>query len=302
MKLFFIVCLGSEIYVIGGLQNNHVQRLAVSLSGKVTEQLDGGPQVPVDSLLGASAIMDDSHTLITVIGGMTSLNGTVKCNLVWILDTQHTSPNWISGPNLLIGKYKHCSCRLGPIIYVITGSSCSDVLKSSVEMLDTSQTSAQWTQTQAYPMSLYGTACVVVGNEVWVSGGFTKSKTNINNVYSWNSVTWQARPSMLTARRGHSMVTYGGQIWVISGWYEPSVEVFEIGNNTWHVLSLLPMWRGYGGSSVLLDTMAILVAGKGPSGFLSAISIMNITTGTSSLSPVTISQPVYYCAVVHVIP
>ncbi len=84
----------SKIIIIGTSPNsNCVQRLKVSSSGNVTEQLEDGPQVPVYSVYGASAIIDDSQTIITLIRGHAQTSGSDSYDLVWILNTQNISPS-----------------------------------------------------------------------------------------------------------------------------------------------------------------------------------------------------------------
>ncbi len=287
----------AEIYIIGGvLHTNRVQRLNVSASGKVTEYMDDVPQVPVDWVYGASAVMDDSQKILTLIGGLALLNGHQKYDLVWNLDTQNSSSSWTRGPDLLTGRKYHCSCRLGAIIYVIGGEDSNDTKLSSVEMLDTSQALPQWIQTQDYPLHVYGQACVVFGDEVWVSGG-RKSLSRTTAVYSWNSTTWQARPSMITRRVGHGMVMNRAKMWVISGYLTTSVEIYK--NNAWHVVSPLPEIYYYG-ISVLYGTNVIQIAGwtvSNTSHISDRVYFMDITTGTWSLSSTTISQAVMNSAV-----
>ncbi len=299
--MFFVKISASvaEIYIIGGvLHTNRVQRLNVSASGKVTEYLDDVRHVPVAWVYGASAVMDDSQKIITLIGGRAWLSGHQKYDLVWNLDTQNSSSSWTRGPDLLTGRKYHCSCRLGAIIYVIGGEDSNGTKLSSVEMLDTSQALPQWIQTQDYPLHVYQQACVVFGDEVWVSGGRT-STSDTTAVYSWNSTTWQTRLSMINSRYGHGMVMNRAKMWVISGFRTTSVELYE--NNTWHVVSPLPEIY-YHGISVLYGNNVIQMTGCNSSGVSDRVYIMDITTDTWSVSSTTISQAVKYSAVALVIP
>ncbi len=306
LKIVIISASMAEIYIIGGnlrlfYRTSSVQRLVVSASGNVTEKLEDGPHLPVDTVFGASTVMDNSQTIITLIGGYAWLNGSVRYDLVWILVTQHTSPNWTRGPDLITGRFHHCTCRLGAIIYVIGGEDSNNTKLSSVEMLDTSQLSPEWTQTQDYPPHVYGQACVVFGDEVWVSGGRTPSGLT-KLVYSWNSTTWQARPSMIQVRGGHGMVMKKAKLWVISGESTTSVELYE--NNAWHVVSSLPEIHYYG-ISVLYGNNVIQMAGfivSNSSHISDRVYIMDIITGKWSFSSTTISQAVFYPAVALVIP
>lgn len=296
------------MYIIGGTSPpiNRVQRLNVSAFGDVTRYKQDGPQVPVESIHGASAVFDDYLKLISLTGGKVFLSGTMKFDLVWTLDLSQSSSSWDRGPDLLTGRKWHCSCMLGSIIYVIGGFSSNTWNKlDDVEMWDTSPyTSAQWVQVQAYPISVVGAACVSVQDEVWVSGGaISPEQTSTNAVYSWNSHAWTERPRMLTARKGHGMVTYGGHIWVISGEGEASVEVYD--NIAWHVVSYLPAWRMYG-ASVLWGRTVIQVAGWGPNQNTikqaATVYTMNITSSKWALSHTSIENSVYRCAVAFVIP
>ncbi len=154
-------------------------------------------------MYGASAVIDDSQTIITLIGGLTKSTVT-KYDLVWLLDTQNLSLGWNQKQHLI------------------------------TEMVDTSQTSPKWKETQDYPLNVTEQACVVFGDELWVSGG-KMSTGQTNAVYSWNSTTWQAKPSIVNDRHGHTMVMNSKKVWVISGTYRNSVELYE--NNAWREIS-----------------------------------------------------------------
>ncbi len=292
----------AEIYIIGGFpRTNRVQRLVVSASGNVTEKLEDGPHIPVDSVYGASAVVGDSQTIITLIGGRAWLPWDYKYDLVWNLDTQNSSSSWTRAPDLITGRRYHCSCRLGAIIYVIGGKDSNETILASVEMLDTSQALPQWIQTQDYPLHVHNLACVVFGGEVWVSGGKTPSGLT-SAVYSWNSTNWQIRPRMNQDRSGHGMVMNRAKMWVISGHWTTSVEQYE--NQAWHTLSPVSALRMYG-LNVLWGNNVIQIAGYGTLNTSDVISdtvyMMDITTGTWSLSPITINQAVKYCAAALVI-
>ncbi len=303
-----IVCfviVSAEIYIIQG-STNHVQRLNVSASGYVTERLQYSPSVPVDSVFAPSANVDSTRKLITLTGGYAKISGVPHFELVWNLNISHSSPSWTPGPNLLKGRYYHCSAKLGTVIYVIAGRDMDNIRLSSVEMWNTSETPANWTQTLEYPHSLLDAACCVMRDEVWVAGGWT-SEGVINEVYSWKGpgYTWEAKPSMLKSRRGHSMATDGHQIWVISGFGEASVEMYE--NDIWHIVSELPGYRELGGS-VVWGMHVIQVSGRGPQDGYDGVDIRQTVylidrkTGNCSLSPITISDAVMFFAIALITP
>ncbi len=299
----------AEIYIIGGMyqSNNYVQRLAVSSTG--IEHLKDGPQVPVDSLYAASAVVDDSQTLITLIGGEATITENViyMYNLVWhlnILETNSPSYSWTRGPNLITGRYYHCSCKLAAFIYVVGGTDEQLNYLSSVEVLDTSQRSPEWTLIKPYPIKVTNPACVMMGDEIWVSGGSLTATDHTSAVYSWNTTTWQTRSKMTYKRSGHSMMAYNGQIWVIFGDDTSSVEVYK--NNKWTILLPLFMQQRNGPSVFWGNTVihiAVIVAG----GFIpqrtsNEVFTMNTTTGIWSLSPTSLRLPVTQCAAVLVTP
>lgn len=300
----------AQIYVIGGKSirgtHNFVQRLAVSSSGNVTKSLKDGPKVPVESLYASSAVVDDSRKLITLIGGKAMINKRYEYHLVWnlnVLGDYSGSPSWTRGPDLITGRYHHCSCRQGHTIYVVGGIDESFNYLSSVEMLDTSQSSPKWTLIKPYHMKVKNPACVVVGDEIWVSGGLLDSVYVTRGVYSWNTTTWQVRPMMLKARYYHTMVAYNGQIWAMFGLHN-SVEVYE--NNKWKMLYSLPE-RHINGPIVMWNKTLINVSGQLKNPMSSFIFINNVFTGNAttdhwSESTTSIHTAVVWPAVVLVTP
>lgn len=293
------------IYLIGGYLKKATQRVSMSESG-VLSPLPGGPDVPVRNVMAASAAVDN-RTRITLTGGQTIMNERLVYHLVWHLETSDVTPQWTRGPDLHIKRFGHISFWLAGNLYVGMGTSSGSIKVSSLEMLDTSQPSPlplpNWrTSLPSYPLNVSFPTCVLMqgqaGEEVWVMGG--ESQSGITNaVYSWRGPghSWQEQPSMIKARYGHSSVINGGRIWVMGGYKDATVEMYNEG--TWSLVSPMPD-PSFDGAAVMWHDHLVQLAANG---FLrSDAYVMNITTNSWTVSKPRLYTSVYRNAAAFITP
>ncbi len=303
-----VVSGSATIFVIGGLPlTNSTQRLSVSDKG-VVSRLNNAASVPVDSVDGASAVVDDQGT-ITLAGGRAMLNGNTRYDLVWHLDTTDPAPDWTRGPDLVSTRRHHISFRLGNRLYVGMGRDSTYTSVSSLHMLDTKLSSPVWQKVpHDYPLKVAYAACVVIQregvDEVWVSGGELNGVLS-KAVHSWRGPgnDWQPQTNMKIARSAHSMATDGVHIWAISGKHQTtSVEFYS--HNTWTIASPLPAWREFS-SSVLWDDALVQIGGHGNLESwrsTETVYVMNVKSSSWSLSGASLNQAVQEYALALVTP
>ncbi len=292
--------------MVGGVpETNRVQRLSLSASGAIS-RIQDGPQLPLKSLSVSSLVLD-KETRITSTGGLAQmLNGMYRNNLVYHLDTANLNPRWTHGPKLQTGRRFHTSFCLGNTLFVGMGFDESRYL-SSLEMLDTTQTSPVWRYSQpSYPIRVHRTASVVIQgqdgvDEVWVAGGLLDFETKLRTraVYSWRGpgYSWHREANMTRSRDTHSLVAHGGNIYAIGGWAAKNlVEMYHKG--TWTLLSSLPSNGRTSLASVVWGNYLVQVTAYYDHGPTDSVWVMDFTSGSWSVYNNSLSQAVWLCQVI----
>lgn len=73
------------------------------------------------------------------------------------------------------------------------------------------------------------------GNNIFICGGSKYGiKFNHCEYYSLEESVWKSLPSMKIRRNTHSVVTLNNKIYVCGGQNERSVEIFDLGKNSWY--------------------------------------------------------------------
>lgn len=145
-------------------------------------------------------------------------------------------------------------------IYVVGGfekPSLSNVMNfaitRSVDMYDPA--TDRWTSKAPLPVGLHHVGIGIVGERLFVIGGYTKSGLSVWNpvatVYSYDPVTdsWTERAPMPTARGALSVTEHDGKLYAIGGYDRKAnnaqVEVYDPVRNIWSTAAPLPTPRDH---------------------------------------------------------
>ncbi len=145
-------------------------------------------------------------------------------------------------------------------IYVIGGfnepslSNLMDLtISTTVEEYDPS--TDRWTTKNPLPMGIHHAGIGVVGTELYVIGGFTKSFLSVWGptaaVYQYNreTDTWLERATMPTMRGALAVAQIGGKFLAIGGYdgagNSAAVEEYDPATNTWTARAALPTPRDH---------------------------------------------------------
>ncbi len=134
-------------------------------------------------------------------------------------------------------NYKPTAYVLGDKLYAAGGNT----LIRSIESLNISDPNAVWEEENlVLPFKFYDSASIVVGNRVYISGGFNEEfGSSLKNLYSWSvgESVWTREPNMILQRRGHCIVSDNDNtMYVIGGcapFCNPLIEQYDIRNATW---------------------------------------------------------------------
>ncbi len=105
---------------------------------------------------------------------------------------------------------------------------------------------AFWRQEISLPYIIYQGTSVVVGNKVFLSGGYAEAHFNkVSSMIEWSvgAASWTHKANISEARSDHFMATDGhDHIWVISYCHNCllTVEQYTISTDTWKVITTIP--------------------------------------------------------------
>lgn len=130
-------------------------------------------------------------------------------------------------------------------IYAIGGQDAGGTVYGKVEVYDPG--SDTW-DISAPPMSpaRRGAAAAVLGNKIYVTGGYNIGYKSDVSVYDTSAKSWGIAPPLQIQRAGHATAAVGNKVYVFAGYniaYQNKTEVFDPANSTWTYAAPIPAPR-----------------------------------------------------------
>lgn len=202
-----------------------------------------------------------------VIGGEEFKDGDVDgkksaaaSNQVWRYDPRFDC--WEQLESMLERRAQFTCCVVADVIYAIGGQSTrpntnAHTSVASVEFYD--MRTASWRKGAAMPRPLYGHACAVLDDAIYVAGGLTGNRIHQNysvnlydqresskEVHSWDprGRLWERRAPMSIARFHHRLAAANGHIYALLGMYEPFCNIERYDARADHWTQLRPLLVG----------------------------------------------------------
>lgn len=146
-----------------------------------------------------------------------------------------------------------------------------------------------WAALPDVPTPRTEVAAVVLGDTLYVLGGFAAASTPSNAVEALDLTTntWSSRMPMPVPLHHAPAVAHDGRIHVLGGYTSAAFVptrlhfVYDPASDLWSVGPELPRARGAHGAAVV-DGQAVLVGGVGDAGLLSAVDVLELGAGTWS--------------------
>ncbi|OQW35223.1 MAG: galactose oxidase [Nitrospira sp. SG-bin1] len=168
--------------------------------------------------------------------------------------------NWRTAAPMPTKRTEVAAAALDGRIYVVGGfekPGLGNVLNfattRSVEVYDPA--TDQWTSKAPLPVGLHHVGIGVVGGQLYVIGGYSKSAFSVWNpvatVYAYDPVrdSWTERAPMPTARGALSVTQQDGKLYAIGGYDRKTnnaqVEVYDPVRNEWTTAASLPTPRDH---------------------------------------------------------
>jgi N-acetylneuraminic acid mutarotase len=226
--------IGGRIYV--ALSTNMSLQLENKLFAydPVANQWEPRADRPTYRANFASAVVNG---LLYVIGGYGRLD-----NGPGIFDGEHkshveiynpTNNTWSTGAPLPIALSNARACVVGDQIYVLGGSSVSNVTERTIYTYNT--TSNSWSMRTPMETRRLGFECVTVDNAIYVVGGlgYTPDLSLLGTIERYDPFlqTWTSPARLQTARHGLAAASVGKRIFTFGGiapHVGPAVNVVEI--------------------------------------------------------------------------
>ncbi|MFQ5680575.1 MAG: kelch repeat-containing protein [Candidatus Omnitrophota bacterium] len=250
------VVFDGKIWVIGGWWGNN------DMLNDVWSSPDGAAWTKVTG--GADWTRRMGHTSVVfngkiwVIGGVNAYaNPHEYFNDVW---SSSDGANWIkvTGGAAWTRRSGHASVVFNGKIWVIGGQDSNGTLKNDVW---SSPDGANWTEVtnKADWDPMIGHASVVFDRRIWIIGS-EASGQKCQVWYSWDGAKWfQQANAFGNSRIGHSLVVYGGRIFILGGakesGYAKSVK-WSYGADRMYDLDITVSWRQGNGRIVGEDNGA----------------------------------------------
>lgn len=142
---------------------------------------------------------------------------------------------------------------LGGFAEPTLGNLASLTITDRVEVYDPAKN--EWTVRAPLPVGLHHAGAGVIGNRLYVVGGFTRSFLSVWHpvasvyVYDPDKDIWTERSPMPTARGALAVAESGGKLYAIGGFdglrNRAEVEVYDPDTNTWSAVAPLPTPRDH---------------------------------------------------------
>jgi N-acetylneuraminic acid mutarotase len=168
--------------------------------------------------------------------------------------------SWRSASPMPTKRTEAAAATLDGKIYVVggfekpsLGNLMNFAITPSVEMYD--PVTDRWTSKAPMPVGLHHVGIGVVGDRLYVIGGYRKSAFSVWNpvatIYAYDPATdsWTERAPMPTARGALSVTEHEGKLYAIGGYDRTAnnaqVEVYDPARNVWTTVAPLPTPRDH---------------------------------------------------------
>jgi len=152
-----------------------------------------------------------------------------------VMDSSGT--NWVPGPDLLGGsRMQHCqvSTKLG--ILVIGGFNYDARSLNTMILLPTNTTA--WVTMPAMKYRREAMACALMGDDVWVMGGFQDLSRflSVTEIFSLTTQTWRDGPELPYAVNWGQAIVYDGSLYHIGG-LQSGGKILRLEGDIWEVIA-----------------------------------------------------------------
>lgn len=245
----------------GSVSDSDNQTLTISALGTVRQiQISGGNTVNIDvsdsdnnpnnelqiiSIAGDTIFLSNggfvklpvpSNAIVPPGGCIQSLNPEPPAGYSYSGNSFFAGDQWKQMPSMSYARFGAVVVAAGSKVYVIGGWDGVGSVSNIVEEYDIN--SGIWTRKANMNTAVVYAAGAVVGNLIYVMGGYTGSTiTNRNQVYNITTNSWSLANNLTQARSGCGAAVINGKIYLIGGFYNNAAlntnQMFDPGNNTW---------------------------------------------------------------------
>jgi N-acetylneuraminic acid mutarotase len=177
---------------------------------------------------------------------------------------------WSTGPSLLHARAAHTVVATSNAIYALAGSGEGMRPVMEVERFDGNT----WTLETTVPEGLNAPAAAVVGDRIFVIGGFSgvsNLPTDRVHIYDTRSKQWSLAAPLPAPRGGHAAVVLNGKIHVFGGGNNRSTiadhSVYDPSTNAWTERAPLPRSEGSPAGVVFNGSIWAIGGRSGPNDF-----------------------------------
>ena len=172
---------------------------------------------------------------------------------------------WETKKELLFSRSNHAVVALDDKIYVFGGNEN----RSKVEVYDPGSDSWQELADMPTPRQHINYSGIALNGKIHVIGGIVRegekgfSISDKNEVYDPAANTWTEKAPLPAQRQNAAIVSFRGQIYVISGTNsefvdQPTVYVYDPGNDSWTAKAPFPEPKFINGTAVVDDKILVL--------------------------------------------
>jgi hypothetical protein len=175
-----------------------------------------------------------TNRYVHVLGGRDGSGTSLNQALVGAINNDGTISSWNNTTSMSSGLSFHATVVATPFnskvegdgfVYVFGGIGSSGAPISTVSFagLNNDGTLKAWNTTAPLPQAIHSAEAVLFRNTIYIAGGATTGNTPIANVYSANINenghldAWVPLISLPTAVAYHSLVSFGGYLYVVGG-------------------------------------------------------------------------------------
>lgn len=177
---------------------------------------------------------------VYICGGLTSTSTANASNYQKATYRYNPKTNvWETRGNMPVAKYKHACAVANNKLYAICGYSSNNVSTSTVYSYSPS-TNTWSTETPYLGGTTYSLAAAGVGNNIYVSGGYTTAAQSTFYVYDTQLKTWTSLASMAATKYNHAMTAYNNRVYVMGGYRSNSNYCYDTNTKQWTTQTSLP--------------------------------------------------------------
>lgn len=186
----------------------------------------------------AGGVLED---YIYICGGLTST--TTSTNATdYQRATYRYNPKtnvWETRGTMTAAKYEHACAVANNKLYAICGYSAYNTRTDTVYSYSPSTNT--WSTEIAYSGgTTYSLAAVGVGENIYVSGGYTTEAQSTFYVYDTQMKTWTALTNMAEAKYNHAMTAYNNRVYVMGGYRTNTNYCYDTNTKQWTTQIALP--------------------------------------------------------------